>query len=650
MPSTRRVILGHVMSGVCTKMNRTKKLPSDIMQTPLNRCLSTFDITLLGIGNMVGAGVYVLTGIVAKDIAGPGIVLSFIIAAMVSMLAALCYAEFGCRVPRAGSAYIYTYVSIGEFWAFIIGWNIILEHMLGAASVARAWSGYVDSMMDGFIANVTMSVTGEMHEQLLSKYPDFLAFFVCLAYTLALSTGVKTTAILNGILTTVNIGVVLMVISIGLWHANPRNWSASEGGFLPYGFVGVISGAASCFYAFVGFDSIATSSEEILPSTSIPLATILSLCIVTIIYVLVSAALTLMVPYTQINPIASLPSAFGSIDIPWAKYAISIGALCGMSTTLLGSLFSLPRCMYAMASDGLLFSCFEKINARTQVPILNLIVSGFCSALLALIFDLEKLVEFMSIGTLLAYTIVSASVIILRYRPPSVEETITYAPDDTPDEDDSSQSSIASVSATSEMIEIALAGKLRPQYRWLHPLVGRCDPGSAVSVAVFLYVVTSAAVCLQFEVYWAHLYKGDWLSLITYGVLVFFMVACLVVITAHHQNCRTSELQFKVPFVPLIPALSILFNIELMVHLSVLTWLRLLVWLIIGMLVYFFYGIHHSKEGTLGTSYSMLLTTNDTNKSYWSATAKTTINRMMEKVMRKSDDKTAIVDADDDET
>lgn len=241
----------------------------------------------------------------------------------------------------------------------------------------------------------------------------------------------------------------------------------------------------------------------------------------------------------------------------------------------------------------------------------------------------------------------SASVIILRYRPPSIEETITYAPDETPDDDDSSQSSIASVSASSEMLEIAMAGKLKPQYRWLAPLVGRCEPGSAVSIAVLIFVVTSVAVCLQFEVYWNHLYKGDWFSLVTYGLMVTVMVACVVVITAHHQNCR--GLQFKVPLVPFIPALSILCNIELMVHLSALTWLRLLVWLIIGMLVYFFYGIHHSKEGTLGTSYSILLT-NETNKSYWSTTAKATINKMMGKVNKKSEDKTAIVEDDDDET
>lgn len=489
---------------------------------------------------MVGAGIYVLTGTVAKDIAGPAIVLSFILAAVVSILAALCYAEFGTRVPKAGSAYIYTYVSIGEFWAFVIGWNILLEHMLGAASVARAWSGYVDSLMGGFIANTTLIIAGEMHENLLAQYPDFLAFFVCIAYAAMLGTGVKTTAVLNGVLTVINILVVIMVISLGFWYANPRNWTNNnQGGFLPYGIGGVVAGAASCFYAFVGFDSIATSSEEARnPGTSIPLATILSLGVVTVAYVLVSAALTLMIPYNQINPAAALSDAFGSLNLQWAKYAISIGALCGMTTTLLGSLYALPRCLYAMASDGLIFSFFGKINERTQVPMCNLIVSGLCSALLALLFDLEKLVEFMSIGTLLAYTIVSASVIVLRYRPPSIEEAVTFAPDDSSiashvvddeDNDDSSSSrsnSFASASVSSEVIEIALAGKLRPQYRWLEPFVGRCKPGSAVSFAVFLYVITCVAVCLQFKMYWNHLYKGDWLSLVTYGVFIFFMVSC----------------------------------------------------------------------------------------------------------------------------
>lgn len=238
----------------------------------------------------------------------------------------------------------------------------------------------------------------------------------------------------------------------------------------------VLAGAATCFYAFVGFDSIAVSGEEAKnPSKSIPIATVVALSIVTIGYILVSATLTLMIPIDQINPSAALPEAFGSLNLEWAKYLISIGALCGMTTTLLGSLYALPRCLYAMASDGLLFSFFGRVNATTQIPLFNLALSGFLSALLALLFDLEKLVEFMSIGTLLAYTIVSASVLVLRYRPIGIEET--HAPD-TPGTDEekyatssssSGNTSLADLDASpsSEILEAALVGRLKPQYRWL---------------------------------------------------------------------------------------------------------------------------------------------------------------------------------------
>ncbi|XP_044728670.1 cationic amino acid transporter 4 [Chrysoperla carnea] len=643
MPGVRKMILSHVMSGLCGKMNRVKHLDGDVMETPLRRCLNTFDMTLLGVGHMIGAGIYVLTGAVAKDVAGPGIVISFLIAGFTSFLAALCYAEFGTRCPKAGSAYVYTYISIGEFWAFIIGWNIILEHMIGAASVARAWSGYVDSLLDHAISNTTVLITGEMHEQLLGRYPDLLAFGVCISYALLLGIGVKGSALVNSIFTIVNLLVILLIITTGFYYATPQNWTRN---FLPFGWSGVLAGAATCFYAFVGFDSITTSGEEARePSVSIPFATIFSMGIVTISYILVSAALTLMVPFSQIHPTAALPDAFAAINHHWLKYMVSVGALCGMTTTLFGSLFSLPRCMYAMASDGLLFEFMSKINPKTKLPLYNLAIGGFLSALLALLFDLEKLVEFMSIGTLLAYTIVSSAVIVLRYRPispPSIPLT-PGTEDSSPETESCSPVSDKSNDTASAMI---LAGHLRTNYSWLTPVFGKCEPGGAVTGAVILFICASSTFCITFHFSKSILHPEAWWTILLNVFLLMIIFLCVFVMVAHQQN--TTGLRFQVPMVPYIPCLSIFFNIELMIHLSVLTWIRFIVWMIIGMLVYFLYGIHHSKESDPATTYSMLMTSSEAGKSQWGATTRTAIKgALMARKHKEAADKKPIIDEEE---
>ncbi|KAF5292813.1 hypothetical protein FQA39_LY13858 [Lamprigera yunnana] len=638
MPSSRKMILGHVLSGLCTKMNRTKQLPRDVMETPLNRCLNTFDITLLGIGHMIGAGIYVLTGTVVRDIAGPGIILSFLLAGLASLLSALCYAEFGTRVPKAGSAYIYTYVSIGEFWAFVIGWNILLEHMIGAASVARAWSGYVDSLFGGAISNATTSVTGEMHQQLLGRYPDLLAFSVCLVYAVLLGIGVKGSAMINSLLTVVNLVVMLLVTIVGFYYGNGNNWSSENGGFLPYGFSGVIKGAATCFYAFVGFDSIATSGEEARnPSFSIPVATVLSMCVVTVGYVLVCTALTLLVPYYKINPEAALPEAFAHIGAHWVKYVVSLGAICGMTTTLFGSLFSLPRCMYAMASDGLLFGFLGNVNSKIQIPLTNLIISGISSAIIALLFDLEKLVEFMSIGTLLAYTIVSASVVILRYKPTSV--IISRRNSSLGSETSGSNSQVTT--PTLEILNVV--GTLKPKYSWLNPMFGQCRPGSVVTGSVFIFTCVSGVLCTILQVYSKDLWDGVWWIILTILFFVIIMGGCIFVIYAHYQN-PDEGLKFRVPLVPLIPTLSIFCNLEFMAHLNILTWLRFLVWMIVGLLVYFLYGIHYSKEGENVSTYSMLMASSEAVKEKWGATTKSKLQSVLTKRKGSCEERHPIID------
>lgn len=395
---------------------------------------------------------------------------------------------------------------------------------LGAASVARAWSGYVDSLFGGIISNTTLSITGEMHEQLLSRHPDLLAFFVCIVYSSLLGIGVKGSAIVNSLLTIINLAVMGLVIVVGFYYANEENWTGQGKGFLPYGFSGVLAGAATCFYAFVGFDSIATSGEEAKnPSFSIPMATVISMGVVTVGYILVCAALTLVVPYYDIHPKAALPEAFSSIGVHWVKYAVSLGAICGMTTTLFGSLFSLPRCMYAMASDGLLFSFLGDVNSKTQLPLTNVVISGVFSAIIAMIFDLEKLVEFMSIGTLLAYTIVSASVIILRYRP-----TVVESPPPQPVLTPGSEASVSSTSETTTPIAetITLTGTLRPQYSWLAPLIGKCEPGSVVTAAVFIYTTFAIALCVLLQISSGDLKNGIWWTVVLASFFILVMGAC----------------------------------------------------------------------------------------------------------------------------
>lgn len=301
-----------------------------MMETSFNRCLSTIDLTLLGIGGMVGSGLYVLTGTVAKEMAGPAVIVSFIIAGFASLLAALCYAEFGARVPKTGSAYMFTYVSVGEIWAFLIGWNVLLEYMIGGAAVARAWSGYLDSIFNHKIKNFTETHIGTWQVPFLAHYPDFLAATILLVATAFISFGAKVSSWLNHVFSAVSIGVILFILIMGFVLAQPKNWGAQEGGFAPYGLSGIMAGTATCFYAFVGFDVIAASSEEARnPQKAVPRAIAFSLGLATGAYILVSMVLTLMVPWHTLDPDSALADAFYRRGYSWAGFLVAAGSICG---------------------------------------------------------------------------------------------------------------------------------------------------------------------------------------------------------------------------------------------------------------------------------------------------------------------------------
>nr|CAD7199989.1 unnamed protein product [Timema douglasi] len=509
-------------------LTRRKHLDTlSLEDSKLARVLNTVDLTALGVGSTLGVGVYVLAGDVSKNLAGPAVVLSFLFAAVASLFA----------VPKAGSAYVYSYVCVGEFVAFIIGWNLILEYAIGSASVAKGLSLYLDSLLNNTMKEAFRTIA-PMNISFMSPYFDFFSFSASMSLTVALALGVKESSFMNNILTTLNMGVVLFVIIAGSWKANPQNWKISKqdippgvnggkGGFLPFGFVGALKGAATCFYGFVGFDCIATTGEEVKnPQKAIPVAIITSLVIIFFSYFGISTVLTMMWPYY--------------------KQGCSVGVdIETEDPHLFGAMFPLPRIIYAMATDGLLFKFLGLVHPTFQTPLVGTLIAGTFTGLMSALFELEQLVNMMSIGTLIAYTIVAACVLLLRYKAELDEEgyslLLTQMGDIADSSDNSVISTIANLCIVHFLSEI-IAGHL------------------------VVTVVTSLS----------------------------FVLLGLILVSITRQPTSSKILSFKVPLVPLLPAISILININLMLMLDIHTWIRFGVWMIVGLVDYFFYGMWQS--------------------------------------------------------
>ncbi|GFQ80958.1 cationic amino acid transporter 4 [Trichonephila clavata] len=572
-----------------SRLTRRKVIdPSDLLDTNLSRCLSTLDICLLAIGHMVGSGIYVLTAAVAKNMAGPSIVVSFIISGLASLLASLSYAEMGVRYPKCGSAYSYTYLALGEIWAFLVGWSMALENAIGAAATARACSAYVDSLTGGIIRNASENLVGPVNIVLASHHLDFFAVAILLLFVAYLSFGIKYTSYITNFFSVVNILVIVIIIGAGSYYSEGKNWSTEEGGFFPYGWSGTLAGSASCFYAFVGLSAIAAAGEEAKdPQKTIPKATTIVISVATMGYVGASAVLTLMVNYRDIADDSGFPQAFAIHGAEWAKIVIVVGAVCGMAGTIIGSLFALTRIIYVMADDGLLFTFCSKVNVRTKVPLRSMYVFAVISMFLALTADISSLVEVLSIGTLFAYMIVSASVIILRYKPKKVRPIV-----------DIHELSTISETSIVKQPSVDYGGQFKERFRKLQTYTNMC-PGQLTTYCVVSYVISCFFLCSFTKTCFWYITECCWWAILIILILFLCVVFSFGVLLLHQHSSQ--PLRYKVPLVPFIPALSILMNLILVVNLQTASWLRMLFWLSLGLSIYLSYGVEHSKLDVIET-------------------------------------------------
>ena len=430
-------------------------------EVTLKRALGALNLTMLGIGAIIGAGIFVLTGTAAAQYAGPAIVLSFILAGLGCLFAGLCYAEFSAMIPIAGSAYTYGYATLGELIAWIIGWDLILEYLFGAATVAVGWSGYfVAFLQDNLGIHVSaawtqapMSVVGThtLVRNILCVDPvtnaataavngvcgagltltpgviNLPAILLTLLMTALLVVGIRESANFNNIIVFVKVAIVIAVIGFGFMYVNTANWhpfiptNTGESGH--YGLSGIVRGAAVVFFAYIGFDAVSTAAQEARnPQKDMPIGILSSLAICTVLYILMALVMTGLTNYKNLNvphPVFVAIEAAGPA-LKWLTYFINIGAILGLASVVLVMLMGQPRIFFSMSRDGLLPPVFGKVHPKFQTPYVTTIVTGIVAAAVAGFFPIALLGELVSIGTLLAFVIVCFGVMILRYSRPNI--------------------------------------------------------------------------------------------------------------------------------------------------------------------------------------------------------------------------------------
>ncbi len=387
---------------------------SEVEGAGLKRTLTALDLTALGIGCIVGAGIFVLTGVAAAQHAGPAIIVSFIVSGLACAFSAFAYAEFASMIPAAGSAYSYAYATLGEIFAWIIGWDLVLEYSVGASAVAVGWSGYFTNILEGLGIHLPAALTAAPGTA-PGALVNLPAMAIVAATSYVLVVGIQESSSLNKIVVAVKIAVILFFIAVGAFWVKPANWHP----FAPFGWQGVMTGAAIVFFAYIGFDAVSTTAEEARdPARDLPIGIIASLIVCTLLYVIVAAVLTGIVPYRLLDSPAPMALALKSIGQGRSAALVSVGAVSGLTSVLLVMLLGQSRVFYAMARDNLLWPQIAAVHPRYRTPYLTTIFTGSAVALSSGLLPIGTLAELCNIGTLFAFVLVSAGVLVLRRTRP----------------------------------------------------------------------------------------------------------------------------------------------------------------------------------------------------------------------------------------
>ncbi|MDP3859298.1 MAG: amino acid permease [Stagnimonas sp.] len=409
---------------------RTKPIDSDITKDRgLKRVLGAWDLTLLGVGAVIGAGIFVLTGITAATMTGPAVVLSFVFAGIACACAALAYAELASAIGGSGSAYGYGYAALGELPAWIIGWMLLCEYMVAIPAVSAGWSGYFNNGLEALGILLPTALTHTPFDPATPGLINLPAFTVVLLLGILLATGAKISSQFNAIMVAVKVAAIGIFIFVALGHIDPSNWQpfippevTDADGNKHFGWQGITTGAATIFFAYLGFDAVSTAAEETRnPQRDLPLGILGSLGFCTLLYILVSGLLTGIVSYTELNVASPVAHALLKIGQGWAAGLISIGAVAGLTTVMLVMYFGLTRVLFAIAKDGLLPPFFAYVNPKTGTPLGSIVASGLVMLVFAGFVPLGRLAELANIGTLGAFVVVCAGVIVLRKTQPDLK-------------------------------------------------------------------------------------------------------------------------------------------------------------------------------------------------------------------------------------